>query len=114
MRRNIDLPEILWDTMTTLSEEMGYKSRQALIEEVLTVFTSQYPDAKYRSMDASAKRLAGVNAKKEFNRALKPSGMFREVSSEEVMEMWNEVDGLTDGVKEQLSQAMDEPELPEL
>lgn len=89
MRRNIDLPEILWDTMTTLADDMGYPSRQALIEEVIRVFTSQYPDAKVRSMDMSAKRLARLKDKQDF-KELENTARFKKASSEEIMELWDD------------------------
>jgi hypothetical protein len=105
MRRNIDLPEILWDTLTTLADDMGYSSRQALIEEVITVFTNQYPDAKIRSMDASAKRLARLKDKQDF-KELENTTRFKKASTDEIMELWDgDITGLTDGVKEQVKTA---------
>lgn len=105
MRRNIDLPEILWDTMTTLADDMGYSSRQALIEEVIRVFTNQYPDAKVRSMDVSAKRLARLKDKQDFME-LENTARFKKASSEEIMELWAEEDVPRMPTDEQLNKAM--------
>jgi len=112
MRRNIDLPEILWDTLTTLADDMGYSSRQALIEEVITVFTNQYPDAKIRSMDVSAKRLARLKDKQDF-KELENTTRFKKASTDEIMELWagvspeESVDGPRMPTDEQVKTAMD-------
>lgn len=109
MRRNIDLPEILWDTMTVLADDMGYRSRQELMEEVFRVFTNQYPSAKARALHLNEVRMAKLKDKKDF-KELDKEVLFKKASSEEIMELW----GNSDQIEEILDQADNGPELPEI
>ena len=113
MRRNIDADEFVWDVLTTLAEDMGYRSRQDLVRDVLKSFTDQYPDAKFRSIDLNKKRLAAKEIKDSYDKSMeRPIWGAQNVRPDEGMRMFEEMEkDLSEGTQRETEET---PELPEL
>jgi hypothetical protein len=66
MRRNVDLPEVTWDSLSVLADELNYASRQALLEAVICTFVGQYPWATLKAAGRTARRLEMKKAEMEY------------------------------------------------
>lgn len=128
MRRNIELPGEHWDILKVLKDDLGYHSRQDLIQAVIESFVNQFPDAKFRAMDLTAKRESMDQAKEDFKRIDKKEdlGSIMKPTMEELKELWGEdlplvdptkdmpddlspeLQAQVDGIKAQITKAKDE------
>lgn len=109
MRRNINVDELLWDTLYVLAQDMNYSSRQDIINAVLWRFVNMYPDAKMRAGQKSTVRTDMRQVKENYEVARSipklSEAEMRELAGDELYE------SLTAPMADRVEQA---PELPEL
>jgi len=70
MRRNVDLPPVTWECLSLLAHEMGYDSRQHLIEYILRKTVEQYPGLQIRVADFTAKKLAAKQSEMDWKKVM--------------------------------------------
>jgi hypothetical protein len=107
-----------------MAKDLGYGSRQAMVEYVLKSTMDQYPNYLYEARPVAAVKIAVANHEEEFVPIMsKPT--------DEDLEYWqkeleaipekDDIKGLTDGVKEQINHNVrdqnvphETPDLPDL
>lgn len=87
MRRNIDFDEEHWDTLKVIAHDMGYNSRQTLVQAVIRSFVDQFPMAKLRAIDEHAVR----KAKRELKEDWKDTVKLGPVSQDELKELAGDI-----------------------
>ncbi len=132
MRRNIDIDVIVWNTLKVLADDMGYSTRQALINTLFGNFIDMYPNAKLRAIDMSTEMVDMGVTKENYKvyqsiSKLSESGM-RDLAGDDLYESLTTPEPLNkdqintarlmDGeitAEEAVDERMEEsPELPEL
>jgi len=70
MRRNVDLPPVTWECLSLLAHEMGYDSRQHLIEFILRSTVEQYPGLQIRVAEFTARKLAAKQSEMDWKKVI--------------------------------------------